>query len=66
MCFQLMEGATIDEIKAAGLESNYTEHGFALFPSDSNGVPFTTAYVGITGDPIADLAENMAADATYS
>jgi len=62
MVYQLMEGATIEEIKEAGLESHYTEHGFALFPTDSNGVPFTMSYVGVTGDPIADLAEDMAAE----
>lgn len=69
MCYQLMDGATVEEMKAAGLASHYTEHGFALFPTDSNGVPFTVTYIASTGDPIADLAEDMAAEqkarATY-
>ena len=62
MVNQLMKGATIDEIKKAGLESYYTEHGIALFPSDSNGVPWTAAYISTTGDPIADLEEDLAAE----
>lgn len=66
---QLMKGATIEEIKQAGLEGQYAEHNMALFPTDSNGVPFTAAYFAATGDPVADLAEDMAAEekarATY-
>ena len=62
MVYQLALGATIDEIKEAGLESYYTEHGLALYPIDSNGVPFTAAYFASTGDPVADIAENMAAE----
>ena len=32
------------------------------YPTDSNGVPFTVSYFATTGDPIADLSEDMAAD----
>ena len=56
-------------LKEAGLESHYAEHGYGLYPTDSNGVPFTVAYFATTGDPIADLSEDMAAEqkarATY-
>lgn len=62
MVYQLGLNATIEEIKAAGLESYYTEHGLSLYPVDSNGVPFTAAYFAVTGDPVADIAENMAAE----
>ena len=69
MVYQLMDGASLEELKAAGLEGHYTEHGYALYPIDSNGVPFTVSYFAVTGDPIADLAEDMAAEqkarATY-
>ena len=33
-----------------------------LYPTDANGVPFTVAYFATTGDPIADLYEDMAAE----
>ena len=62
MVYQLMKDATIEEIKAAGLDPNYAEHNRALYPTDANGVPFTVAYFATTGDPIADLSENMAAE----
>ena len=62
MIYQLMKGATIEEIKAAGLDTHYAEHDSALYPTDSNGVPFTVAYFATTGDPLADLSEDMAAE----
>ena len=33
-----------------------------MFPVDNFGVPFTVAYVGAVGDPVADMSENMAAE----
>ena len=69
MIYQLLNGATLKELKEAGLESHYAEHGYGLYPTDSNGVPFTVSYFATTGDPLADLSEDMAADqkarATY-
>ena len=62
MIYQLMKDATLEEIKNAGLDAQYAEHAKALFPTDSNGVPFTTAYFATTGDALADLSEDMAAE----
>ena len=36
MISQLMRGATIEEIKQAGLESHYAEHDSALYPTDAS------------------------------
>lgn len=69
MIYQLTKGATIEELLDAGIGTNYVEHGKALYPTDSNGVPFTVTYFNATADPLADLAEDMAAEqkarATY-
>lgn len=62
MVYQLLDGATPEELKEAGLGSQYTEHGNSIYPQDSNGVPFTAAYFAVTGDPLADIAEDMAAE----
>lgn len=62
MIYQLTKDATLEELKAAGLDTNYTEHRNAVYPTDSNGVPFTVTYFATTGDPVADLAEDMAAE----
>lgn len=62
MIHQCMQGATCKELDAAGLAGYYVIHNHGVFPVDPNGVPFTTAYIACTGDPIADLSEDMAAE----
>lgn len=62
MIYQLMKDATKEEIKEAGLDAHYAEHGKALYPTDANGVPFTVTYFATTGDPLADISEDMAAE----
>jgi len=69
MIYQLTKDATLEELTKAGLDQNYAEHGKSMFPTDSTGNPFTVAYFAATGDPLADLSEDMAAEqkarATY-
>ncbi len=69
MILQSIEGASIAELEAAGLLGYYTLHNHGVYPSDPNGIPFTASYIACTGDPIADIAEDMAAEqkarATY-
>ncbi len=62
MIYQLMKDASLDELKEAGLDGHYAEHGKGLYPTDANGVPFTVMYFATTGDPVADLSEDMAAE----
>lgn len=62
MVYQLMQGASVEELKKAGLDGMYTEHGYGLYPTNAQGYPFRVDYFAITGDPIADLAENLAAE----
>ena len=62
MIYQLMKDATLEEIEKAGLASHYAEHNKGLFPTDANGVPFTVSYFATTGDPLADISEDMAAE----
>ena len=62
MIYQLMKDASMEELREAGLDSHYAEHSKALYPTDANGVPFTVTYFATTGDPLADISENMAAE----
>lgn len=62
MLYQLTKGATLEELKAAGMEAYYTEHGLDLFPANADGIPFTTAYISSVGDVIANITEDMAAE----
>ena len=62
MVYQLLKNASVEEIKEAGLASHYAEHKRGVYPTDSNGVPFTVSYFATTGDALADLMEDMAAE----
>ncbi|MDO4996113.1 MAG: manganese catalase family protein [Bacilli bacterium] len=62
MIHQLTKDATLEELRAVGLDSNYAEHGSGIFPTDASGVPFTAAYFATTGDALADISEDMAAE----
>lgn len=69
MIYQLTKNATIEEMKQAGLGGLFAQHDSGLFPADAMGVPFTASYIETTGDFIADLESDMAAEqrarATY-
>ena len=62
MVHQIMENASIDEIKIAGLDGHYADHGKALFYTDATGNPWTATYIQAKGEIITDLTENMAAE----
>ena len=69
MVYQLLKDATIEQIKEAGAEGYYADHGRGVYTVSAAGVPFTAAYFQSKGDPIADLHEDLAAEqkarATY-
>ncbi len=69
MVFQLTKGATPEEMEAGGLGGSYATHGIEMFATDANGQDFSVTGIGATGDYIADLSEDMAAEekarATY-
>ncbi|MDL2258906.1 manganese catalase family protein [Eubacteriales bacterium OttesenSCG-928-K08] len=62
MIYQCLRGACKDSLKAAGMDGYYVMHGKGIYPVNPDGVPFTSAYISCTGDPIADLHEDMAAE----
>ena len=50
MIYQLMKGATPEELKEAGLGGYYAIHGKDVYPVDPEGVPFTVSYFSAVGD----------------
>ena len=66
---QLTDGASSEEMREAGLDSYYTDHGWGVYPQAASGFPFSAASIAVKGDPIADLTEDLAAEqkarATY-
>ncbi len=59
---QLTKDATPEDMRKAGLDASYVDHGLGIYPQSAAGVPFTAAALQSKGDPIADLYEDMAAD----
>ena len=62
LVYNLIKDASIEQIKAAGMEGYYADHDKALYFVNGDGVPWVAAYIQSKGDPITDLHENMAAE----
>ena len=59
---QLTDGVDPKILEAEGLGPYYTDHGHGVYPQAAAGWPFNAAVLAVKGDPIADLAENLAAE----
>lgn len=59
---QLTKNLTMEEIEESGFYQYYVDHTTGIWPQAASGVPFSTASLQSTGDPIADLHEDMAAE----
>ncbi len=60
--YQLTRNLSIDQIKGTPFEPYYVDHTTGVYPIAASGVPFDMKYVGVKGDPLADLAESQAAE----
>ncbi|MBE6594428.1 MAG: manganese catalase family protein [Ruminococcaceae bacterium] len=59
---QLTKGLSPEELKKAGMDIYFVDHTAGLYPIAASGVPFDMKYVGVKGDAIADLNEDLAAE----
>ena len=59
---QLTKGLSPEEMKKAGMDIYFVDHTAGLYPIAASGVPFDMKYVGVKGDVIADLNEDLAAE----
>ena len=59
---QLTRGANAEDMRKAGLDPFYADHGTAVFPQSAGGIPWSAMGIQSKGDPITDLYENMAAE----
>lgn len=59
---QLTRSMTPEDVKAAGYESYFVDHTAGVFPQFASGFPFSAATLQVTGDTLADLNEDMAAE----
>jgi spore coat protein JC len=59
---QLTKGLSPEELKRAGMDAYFVDHTAGIYPQAASGVPFDMKYVGVKGDVIADLNEDLAAE----
>lgn len=60
--YQLTKNITPKEIKASGFDTYFVDHTTGLYPIAASGTPFSAEVFQSTGDPIADLTEDLAAE----
>ena len=62
MVYQLTKGMCESDLKKGGFDAYFTDHTLGVYPQSAAGQPFTAAYIGVKGDPITDLHENLSAE----
>ena len=62
--YQLTKNLSMEEIKESGFDAYFVDHTTGLYPVAASGVPWNANTFQSTGDAIADIMEDMAADAT--
>ena len=60
--YQLTKGLSIKEIKESGFDTYFVDHTTGIYPQAASGTPFSALTFQSTGDPIADLTEDLAAE----
>ena len=59
---QLTRGMTMEQIKEAGFSEYFVDHTAGVYPQAASGTPASAATLAVTGDAIADISEDMAAE----
>ena len=62
MVHQLTRNLTDAQVKSAGFDAYYVDHTQGVYPQAASGTPNTAAFIGVKGDPITDLHEDLAAE----
>ena len=60
--YQLTRCLTPEQIKKSGFDAYFVDHTTGIYPQSAGGVPFSAQSLQSTGDAIADLFEDMAAE----
>ncbi len=61
---QLCKGTPPKEWNEMESWQYYADNGASVFPQNSQGSPFNAASIAVTGDPLTNLWEDLAADGT--
>ena len=61
---QLTRNLKDSQIEDSAFAPYFVDHTAGVYPTAASGFPWTAASMQVKGDPIADLTEDLAADAT--
>ncbi|WP_409968701.1 manganese catalase family protein [Bengtsoniella intestinalis] len=63
---QLTKGMSEKELADGGYADYFVDHTAGVYPTAASGYPFSAGEIAVTGDTIADLSEDLAADAAMA
>ena len=59
---QLTRNLSEDDIKTAGFDTYFVDHTTGVYPTAASGFPWSAGSISVSGDMIADLTEDLAAE----
>lgn len=62
--YQLTRNLNVEDLQKGGFDAYYIDHTTGVYPVNASGVPFSASTFQSTGDAIADLHEDLAAEGT--
>ena len=60
--YQLTRNLSPEEIKNSGFSDYFIDHTNGVYPTAASGAPFSAGSIAVTGDTLADLHEDLAAE----
>ena len=61
---QLTRNLKTAQIENSPFAADFVDHTTGVYPTAASGFPFSAASMAVKGDPMCDLVEDLAADAT--
>ena len=59
---QLTRNLSDEDIRSAGFDTYFVDHTTGVYPTAASGFPWSAGSISVSGDMIADLTENLAAE----
>ena len=59
---QLTRNLSEEDVRKAGFDAYFVDHTAGVYPTSASGSPWNAASIGVKGDTIADLNEDLAAE----
>ena len=60
---QLTRRLSEEQMREGGFDAYFVDHAAGVYPQAASGTPWNAASMAVKGDPMADLVEDLAADA---